>query len=224
MEVNNFNKRYSDATWLKPCDVIIVGLGAVGHGTGLSLLANGYHLTVYDYDTVSEENVIPQGYSKLQLNYPKTVAFNDNANVFINAQAIAYNKLYDGMSAEVMISAVDNMEGRRQIFESFMDDEDAKLFIDARMIPCQFTVFCLDKNSENFEENAKKYEATLFTDSEVIYENCSFKSSRHTNLSIQGYISALVCNYVSNKDVRVLEIPFQHEFNSNFFTLCQYHF
>lgn len=224
MEVTNFNKRYSDATWLKPCDVIIVGLGAVGHGTGLSLLANGYHLTVYDYDTVSEENVIPQGYSRLQVNYPKTVAFNDNANVFINTQAIAYNKLYDGMSAEVMISAVDNMEGRKQIFESFMNDEDAKLFIDARMIPCQFTVFCLDKDSENFEENAKTYEATLFTDSEVIYENCSFKSSRHTNLSIQGYISALVCNYVSNKDVRVLEIPFQHEFNSNFFTLCQYHF
>lgn len=216
----NLKKRYEDAPWLKPCDVILVGLGAVGVGTGLALLANDYDLHVYDFDNVSEENVIPQGYSINHIGWDKTVAFNDLAALFIGNIATLYSKKYDGMCAEVMISAVDNMVGRKQIFEAFLEDETAKLFIDARMIPCQFEVYCVQKDSP---ESIELYKESLFDDSAIASENCSFKSSRATNLSIHGYISAMVTNYVVNRDSEMsyLSLPYKNFFNSNFLELCQ---
>ncbi len=214
----NLKKRYEDALWLQPCDVILVGLGAVGVGTGLSLLANDYNLHVYDFDTVSEENVIPQGYSINHIGWEKTIAFNDLAEFFIKNTATVYTKKYDDMCAEVMISAVDNMTGRKQIFEAFVNDDTAKLFIDARMIPCQFEVYCVQKD---VPETIEKYRKSLFDDDAIASENCSFKSSRATNMSIHGYISAMVANYVVNREGGILSLPYKYFFNSNFLQLCQ---
>jgi len=216
----NLRKRYEDAPWLHPCDVVLVGLGAVGVGTGLSLLANNYDLHVFDYDTVSEENVIPQGYLKSHIGWDKTEAFNDLADNFINKIAFTYNLKYNGLCGEVMISAVDNMSGRKDIFETFLSDDTSKIFIDARMIPCQFEVYCVQKS---IPETIDKYRETLFEDSAIYSENCSFKSSRATNLSIHGYISSLVSNYVVNREENsnYLSCPFKYFYNSNFLELCQ---
>ncbi len=216
--LENLNSRYSAAPWLKECDVVLVGLGAVGQGVGLSLLANEYNVVAYDFDKVSVENVIPQGYNINQIGKGKCEAFLENARNFVGRQPLAYDKAYDGMAGEVMISAVDNMKTRKEIFEAFLDS-DAQLFIDARMIPCQFQVFCITKDEAKIEY----YKNSLFSDDEVPSENCSFKSSRHTNQMIHGYITGLVCNYVTNRDkkIDIYDLPVEYLFNSNHLSLCQ---
>lgn len=218
--LKGLNSRYSSADWLAPCDIILVGLGSVGHGTALSLLANGYNLVAYDYDTVSIENVIPQGYSTDQTGILKTEAFLRNANMFLETAPVVYNCEYNGMVAEVMISAVDNMRTRKQIFEAFLSSDEAKLFIDARMIPCQFEIYCVTKD----ERKIKDYMTSLFEDNEIPEQNCSFKSSRHTNQIIQGMITSFVCNYVANreKQLEVYDVPFKYSFNSNYLGLCNF--
>ncbi|MDV7401605.1 hypothetical protein RZS08_59855, partial [Arthrospira platensis SPKY1] len=109
-------------------------LGAVGQGVGLSLLANGYNVVAFDFDEVDSNNVIPQGYSQAQVGFSKAIAFDENAEAFIGVTPTVFDKAYNGMTSEVMISAVDSMAGRKQVFDAFLDS-DAKLFIDARMNP-----------------------------------------------------------------------------------------
>lgn len=215
---SELTSRYADASWLKDCNIVLVGLGAVGQGVGLSLLANGYEVHAYDNDTVNLHNCIPQGYSLDQVGLNKTTAFLQNAMNFIGIQPVLYTKLYDDFTGEVMISAVDNMVGRKQIFDAFLNDEDSKLFVDTRMIPSQFQVYCITKD----EEKIKLYQNSLFDDKDIPEQACSFKSSRHTNQIIHGYITSMVCNYVVNRELGIdaFELPAYYSFNSNYISLC----
>ena len=206
-----FQARFSDAPWLKQLDVVLVGLGSVGQGVGLSLLANGYDVVGFDFDEVDVNNVIPQGYSQHQIGMLKTLAFDENANAFIGTNPVVFGTKYNGMTAEVMISAVDSMSARKEIFDAFVNS-DAKLFIDARMNPVQFQVFCVNK------DNIERYKSYLYNDSEVPEQSCSFKASRHTCQTIHGIITSIVTNYVMNRELEeeVYAVPFLYEFNTNF--------
>jgi voltage-gated potassium channel Kch len=215
--LKSLQSRFVDAEWLKPLDVVLVGLGAVGQGVGLSLLANGYDVVAFDFDEVDSNNVIPQGYSQAQVGFSKAIAFDENANAFIGVTPTVFDSPYNGMTGEVMISAVDSMSARKQIFDSFLAS-DAKLFIDARMNPVQFQIFCVRKDESQIE----LYKNHLYSDAEVPEQNCSFKASRHTNQIIHGTITSIVTNYVMNRelDAEVYSVPFLYEFNTNFL-LCR---
>lgn len=215
--LKSLQSRFIDADWLKELDVVLVGLGAVGQGVGLSLLANGYNVVAFDFDEVDSNNVIPQGYSQAQVGFSKAIAFDENAEAFIGVTPTVFDRAYNGMTGEVMISAVDSMSARKQIFDAFLDS-DAKLFIDARMNPVQFQIFCVRK--DNIEQ-IELYKTFLYSDAEVPEQNCSFKASRHTNQIIHGTITSIVTNYVMNRelDAEVYRVPFLYEFNTNFL-LC----
>jgi hypothetical protein len=214
--LKNLQQRFSDAPWMHPCDVCVVGLGAVGQGVALSLLANGYEVHAFDYQKVNDSNVIPQQYKLSQVGTDKVFAFLQNARDFIGAEPHIYNELYNGFESEVIVSAVDNMVARKQIFETFKASKECQLFIDARMLPNQFQVFCVTK------DKIDDYESHLFNDDDIPSINCSFKSSRHNNQLIHGYITWMVCNYVTNRELGqvVYDVPFLYEFNPNYLQLC----
>jgi len=218
--LNSLQARYKDANYLKEHDIVLVGLGAVGQGVGLSLLAIGHNLHVFDDDTVDTVNVIPQGYAIDQIGMQKVIAFACNADNFIGHSPITYDKKYDGLVGEIMVSCVDNMVGRKQIFEAFKESDEAKLFIDCRMNPVEFQVYCVTKEDDRIQ----RYEETLFLDSDVESQNCSFKSSRHTNQIIHGVVTSLICNWIENKEseVPVCSVPFFYYHHTQIFDLCSH--
>lgn len=218
--LKKLQSRFADANYLIPHDVVLVGLGAVGQGVGLSLVAIGHNLHAFDDDNVSDVNCIPQGYIIDQIGLSKTLAFSENAQNSFGISPTCYNTKYNGLVGEIMISAVDNMVGRKQIFEAFKANEEAKLFIDARMNPVEFQIYCVTKDSDRIQ----RYEETLFGDNEVQAQNCSFKASRHTNQMIHGCITSLVCNWVENKvsQVPICTVPFLYYHNTQILDLCTF--
>src|SRR5438552_18287249 len=60
---------------LAACLAVVVGVGAIGRQVALQLAAVGVpFLTLYDDDTVAEENLAPQGYCPDQLGLAKVEA------------------------------------------------------------------------------------------------------------------------------------------------------
>src|SRR5205807_10631311 len=60
---------------LAACHALVIGVGAVGRQVALQLAAVGAPcLTLFDHDTVAEENLAPQGYRPDQLGQAKVVA------------------------------------------------------------------------------------------------------------------------------------------------------
>ncbi len=218
--LKKLQSRFADAGYLEPHDIVLVGLGAVGQGVGLSLMAIGHNLHVYDNDKVNDVNCIPQGYFVDQIGMQKTMAFSENSINSFGVYPTTYPIKYDGLCGQIMISAVDNMVGRKQIFEAFKNSDEAQLFIDARMNPVEFQIYCVTKNADRIQ----RYEETLFNDNEVASQNCSFKASRHTNQIIHGCITSFVCNWIENNHskVPVYSVPFLYYHNTQILDLCSY--
>lgn len=212
--------RFLEAEWLKPHDIIVVGLGGAGNGIAQNLLAIGHEVHAYDFDKVSLENVYVQSYPKSYVGKYKTEAFKLIVDEFLPGSKLeVYNTKYDGMSASIMISCADSMSARKEVFDSFLNANESELFIDTRMVAEIFEIFTVKKiDGLNSIEEYQKY---LYDDSEVQEESCTYKATRFNANILHGVVTRIVCNYILNKEYGsdIYSIPFHYEWNGFFFNI-----
>ena len=161
------NDRQADAfPRLTPCTII--GCGATGRHLALQLAACGVpHLTLFDFDTIEELNLGPQGWSASDIGKLKTAAlFEDilhlRPDITVEAQHRRWRRPDGHAHGGIVFCCVDTMEARELIWESCK--ARAEFFCDARM-SAEIT-----RIIAHTAEHPIDYASTLFTDDSQLYE------------------------------------------------------
>ncbi len=183
--------------------VTIIGAGATGSFTALSLAKMGVHdLTVYDFDTVEEHNLPNQFYRECDLGKPKVEALRDIIHEFEGITITARNEKYRGQRLRgIVIVAVDSMDTRITIWKFVNGNTDIRLFIDSRMGAEVMRIYSFDPN--DFYA-AREYEKSLYPSSEAVQVRCTAKSIMYTVLSLASLLANQVKKYL-------VEEPLKHE-------------
>ena len=214
------SSRFKDALWFpKEEEYIIVG-GAGGIGSWLTLLLAraGFFPVVYDFDILEEHNLAGQLYSKqdAEANTPKVKALAELCANYADTVIDVFEEKItrETMSNHLVISAFDNMQARKDLFESwseFVDGYEGDLepiFIDGRLTAEQMQIFCVTP------ENRDKYREHLFDDSEVEDAPCTLKQTSHAAAMIASHMVGFFTNHYTNNKERdiVRSVPFFWEY------------
>lgn len=179
--------------------ITIIGAGAVGSFTTFALAKMGYHdITVYDFDTVSIENMNAQIYRFSDIGRTKVQSLQEIIKDFADISIKAINKKYEGeVFQDIVICAVDNMSARKAIFDAHKNmPYITNLFVDPRMA---IEYAYIQAFNPNDKEQCSLYEKTLFTDDNSLQERCTNKSTIYTSQLIGATIAKMVKDVTTNK-------------------------
>lgn len=169
--------------------ISIVGAGAVGSFTALSLAKMGFHnITVYDFDTIDPENMNCQFYRHSDIGKKKVVALQELIKDFTGFEIKVHDKKVDpkdAIVADVVISAVDNMAVRKMLYEI----SAFRYLIDPRMAAEYAMIQVLDPMKA---DSVESYKMNLYTDEEAVHERCTAKATMYTVNLIAGQVAKMV--------------------------------
>lgn len=147
--------------------IVLIGAGGIGSPTALALCKMGINnLTIYDDDVVEPHNLPNQIYKLSDIGKKKVDALADMCNEFAETEIETRPVRFDGDIEEmsIVISGVDSMESRKQIWEHIKMQVKIPLYIDARMGGEYLTIYAV--NPTNLE-SIKNYEKSLHSDEEA---------------------------------------------------------
>jgi len=193
--------RIAKAPWIGYSGGLLIG-GAGGIGSWTALyLARAFPnatITLIDMDHVELHNLGGQLFSHLSVGRSKVDAVREIISMFSSGTIYCSRnniKTISYYSQEIVISAFDNMEARKHLFETCIQKEVCRYFIDGRLRASMFEVFFVDLSSE---ESIEAYRKSLFDDSEEDDGPCSFKQTSHVASMIGSYITAVATTAASN--------------------------
>lgn len=206
----NIRNRFKTAPWmgLKPT-IYVLGAGGIGSNLlyNLTKTVEGTYI-IQDFDKVEYHNVGTQFFDDKDMGLDKVQALGNKfgylQNVVIHQMT---TKFKEGDSImPITITGLDNMEARKNAFESWRKLENRELFIDGRMRANLYEVYSVLKGNE------EEYEKTLFDSSEIAHEDfCTFKSTAYVGMMIGARITQIVVNHLSNKvaNEEICVVPFK---------------
>ncbi len=179
--------------------ITVIGAGGIGSPVCLALAKMGCgQLAVYDDDTVEMHNLPNQLYRIADLGKPKVAALAEIVQAFTGTAIATHAERVDGQRlAGLIVSGVDSMAARRQIWEQTVRYKPGvRLYIDARMGAevCRiYTVRPVDP------DDVRLYEATLYSDDEAEDEPCTARSIIYNVLPVAGLVANQVKKYVKGE-------------------------
>ncbi len=181
--------------------VSMIGVGGIGSATVLTLAKMGVeNLTIFDDDVLEEHNISNQTYPYTAVGSPKVHAMRELVMYMEGFPIEAKNQKYEGCNSEVVISGVDSMKSRAEIWEKL--SENNKFYIDARMGGEQLVIYCIDLQNE---EDVEFYKTTLHSDDEAEPIPCTERAIIYNTMGIASHISASLKRYImGDKKVRQL--------------------
>lgn len=196
------NDRFKDAPWInisRNTGIHLLGLGGIG-SNALYYLYKTIPASYYiqDMDTVEALNVGTQFYGVDDLDSKKTIAMYNRLSQFTgniydrNIQTVNTKFEENDSTLDYVISALDNMKTRKDIYESWKERSSRKILIDGRLRAEYYEVFTVVPGRE------EEYEKTLFDDSEVDATPCTFKQTAYFGGLIGARITHVLVNYLSN--------------------------
>ena len=182
----------------------IIGCGAIGSFTGITIAKMGLtKFLLVDFDKVEKHNLPNQFFTEQNIGELKTralmnhmVSFNSDVEIHAIGKEFTPNQIKD---CQIVISAVDNMEVRKSIFNACKKNKATQLFIDTRMGGLQGQIYTIDmtKNKEK-----KYYETTLFDNKEAVQLRCTERSIIFTVLGISSMVSNQLFKAFRNEEFR----------------------
>ena len=222
-QVDQFRQRFSGASWyelVQQQEVILAGLGGIGSFVSLFLSRlNPKLITMYDPDIFEAHNMSGQLVQNYNIGRTKIAVAADICVQYSNYYGIVgINEFYGSDSAvsNVMICGFDNMVARNVFFNNWKTANLGKadsLFIDGRLSLENFQIFSITGDNfvaiEDYEKNH------LFSDSEVLEQQCSLKQTSHMAGMIGSLITGNFVNYCNNLNPDNFErpLPFLIEYN-----------
>jgi len=176
---------------LASCHAVVIGVGAIGRQVALQLAALGMkNLTLYDDDTVQNENLAPQGYWPEDLQRPKVHATADvcrciNPAIHVTSEGERFKRSTPRELAwrgePIIFCCVDSIVARHMIWETTRST--ASFFVDGRMSAEVLRVFAVDHpRIDDF------YASTLFAAEETYVGACTAQSTICTASIAAGLI------------------------------------
>ena len=228
------SSRFKDAPWFpkEETNVIVGGAGGIGSWLTLMLSRAGFYPIVYDFDRLEEHNLAGQLYTKLdaEANVLKVDALKGLCKHFADTDITVMGEKYtkDSMSHHYVFSAFDNMQARKDMFNSWkeyvkewkefqdiavMSEETninitEPIFIDGRLTAEQMQIFCVTP------DKIEEYEKHLFDDTEVQDAPCTMKQTSHSAAMIASHMVGFFTNHMTNNAVEEKDrtVPFFWEY------------
>lgn len=192
-EVNNI---YSRQLGIIPPEqllfpISIIGAGSIGSWTALCLAKMGcLDIEIWDFDKVEPHNTPNQFFNRIDggEEFKKNRLLADTISDFSHTIPKTQEGYTDeALSSKIIISAVDNMETRKKLFEKHKGTD--KWLIDGRMGGNAIEVYVTKLDNDT---QCNEYARTLFADAEALPVPCSHRSVAYNGLTIAGYISSVV--------------------------------
>jgi len=208
----SINDRFKDAPWYKGCideDITVVGVGGIGSNALYYLTKTiPANYSILDPDIVEEYNIGSQFFNMKDIKkYKVSAIYEMISGYFTNRNKLhIYNsKFKREFYSPIMISALDNMKTRKEIYDVWKTDKNREILIDGRLRANMYEVFVVTKGKE------EEYEKTLFDDSEVDGGPCTFKQTAYFGGLIGARITHVLVNYLTNKysEEPVATLPFK---------------
>lgn len=180
--------------------ISLVGAGGIGSWVCLALTKMGCsNISVWDFDIVEEHNLGAQFYDLGDLNEKKVHALARRLETLtqVKIEPFPYRVNNNLGFSDIVISAVDNMGTRKNIFDTLK----SHWLIDGRMAGNEIAIFTIP----NTTEGRKLYADTLFTDAEADHTPCSSRSVMYNTLMIGGLIADIVAT-ISRGEIPPFEI------------------
>lgn len=153
--------------------VAVIGCGAIGREVGRMLAAIGINeIVIVDFDTVTPTNVTTQGFKSTDVGKEKVHALEEaileiDPNIKVHAVMDRYRPRM--VLPEVVFMCVDSIVTRELIYKS-LKKKGAKFVIDGRMLGEVMRVLTIELEDE---ESCKRYESSIFPESEQEPERCT---------------------------------------------------
>lgn len=208
--MTNINNRFKDAPWYKDCvneSIFVIGCGGISSNALYYLTKTiPAHYIIMDDDIVEEFNVGTQFFNTEQIGKFKVEAMYDTIKINTGLVPLTLTNKYDRNTTcykPIMISGLDNMEARKNVYNQWKKHDDREIYIEARLRANLYEIYVVLPGRE------KEYEKTLFDDSEVDEGPCTFKQTAYFGGLIGARITHVLVNYLTNKYTEpILPIPF----------------
>lgn len=180
---------------LEDVSVTVIGVGGIGSPTALALSKMGVEkITIYDDDTVEDHNLPNQMYRISDIGKSKVEATRDICRDFSgNGLMVAVPERFGERTATgIVVSGVDSMKSRYDIWKQIKYNIHVPLYIDARMgaeVCIIHTVKPIDP------DDVRWYESTLFPDEKSSEEKCTEKAIIYNTFVISGLIASQIKKY-----------------------------
>lgn len=181
--------------------ITVIGAGAVGSFAVLSLAKMGFtDITVYDFDTVSVENMNSQWFRFSDIDIAKVAALAETIETYTNTKIKARNQRWTGLARQqlsgIVITAVDSMKVRQDVWNHIKGRKQVSWLIDPRMAAESALSFTMNPNDP---EDQASYEKTLYTDEAAVQERCTAKATMYTSTMLAGYVAKQVKDLVTGE-------------------------
>ena len=175
--------------------IVVIGAGGIGSWTALCLAKIGCsNIIVFDPDVVEEHNLPSQLYTPEYIGKKKVEALKYIIKDMIDTTITERPEAWDGETvAPIVVSAVDSMKTRVEIFDKLKTRYGVALYIDGRM---GAEILRLSTLRPADSEQAAWYEKTLYTDEESVDAPCTARAIAYNTLVIGGIISSLVKHFL----------------------------
>lgn len=181
--------------------VCIIGAGATGSFVATALAKMGMtNIKIFDKDTVEEHNFPNQMFPIEALGKNKAEAVKEVVKKYAEVDIESIPEFYDTQELEgIVISALDSMSGRKQIYENVKKNPKVKLLIDPRTGAEVFRMFTV---IPSLELSCKLYEPNLFSDEEADEAPCTARAIIYSVLLVSSYICNQVKRYLMDQDFK----------------------
>lgn len=189
--------------------ITIVGAGAVGSWTALALVKMGFaNLTVQDMDTIDVENMNCQFYPQGEIGSKKVTALQKMIEMFTGITIQIKDTPYvkgDPLNTPIVIGAVDNMQVRRDMFDSCTMNTVA--FLDPRMGAETMALYTMNPNDE---KDKIDYVKAWHSDEDSVHEACTAKATIYCANILAGLVACNVKKIATKQNysrVLLLDLP-----------------
>ena len=188
------NERHSGIFSIpRTASVDIIGAGGLGATTALTLAKMGYrYMSIYDGDVVSEENTGTQLHKPSDIGNAKVLALAATLEDF--SDDILVNAMFERVTAEtplyspIIISAVDSINARKEIWKATKSGTSAEWYIEMRMGAEELQVHTVDMLDFDWYD---KY-ITEQTEEGIADLPCTEKATFFTSMVAAGIVGSIV--------------------------------
>ena len=175
-----------------------VGAGGIGSWFAFLAMSSGIKdIYLFDDDTVEVHNIGGQFYNTTNCGKHKTICLKQSIKAYSAEDINTFETRWNGMYNPIMVSCVDNMKTRKEMFDLWKSKENRELFLDGRLGPENYEVYFIRKGDE------ATYEENLFDDADVPDLACSMKQTKYMAFGIASKMMENLCNYLTNKKLGI---------------------
>lgn len=178
--------------------ITVIGVGGIGSPIVQDLAKMGCSdITIYDADKVEPHNIPNQFFRKNDSGKLKVEATKEIVEEFTGLKIKVKNEFYTNQKLDgIVISGVDSMKVRKEIWQQVKLKPNIRLYIEARMGGEQFRIFAINPCDP---DDIEFYEENFYSDEEVKRLPCTQQAILYTPRILSGLVGVIVKKHIKRE-------------------------